>query len=337
LNRYSDAKREIDHFLHIKPDSKEARQLLSELDFIFKRNTVLRRLELEPKMRVLRDSISKIYENNPNDDWMSHVKDMLDIFLREISDYCRSQHTEYQVHKAPWSGGYFIEKEKQLEQYIKCPGNVDNCFAVGFDERIVEIPWVVNELNSYSTVLDAGSALNHSVILKHLTLQKLYIATLYPENYHDPSGINYVYEDLRDLPFKNQYFDAVASISTIEHIGLECSIYKNDEGLMNRDTTDGNYIDAVLEMKRITKPGGKIFISAPFGKRGVYHNSFRQFDYEMVMELIECTIPVQYEVKYFAYTANGWKLSSPDFCKDFSYRENNSPGAGAVYLLSMTI
>jgi len=340
LNKYSDARRYIEHYIQTNPDSIKARKLLNEIDFIINRNKVLRRIEIKPAIEQLNNTISKCSKENTDDHWLSCVKKTLNTILADINTYCASQYAEYQVHKAPWSGGYFIEKEKQIAQYLQSLKTgydyFDNCFGFGFDERVVEIPWVVNELMSHNVILDAGSALNHPYILKHLKLKKMYIATLYPEKYHDSSGINYVYEDLRSLPFKNNIFDAVASISTIEHIGMECSIYKYDDNLRDRDIANGDYIDAILEMKRVTKTGGNMYISAPFGKNAIYHNSFRQFDHEMVMNIVERTKPTQYDVKYFAYTTNGWILSPHEQCKEFSYRENNSPGAGSVFLLTMT-
>jgi len=34
-------------------------------------------------------------------------------------------------------------------------------------------------------------------------------------------GISYIFEDLRESCFRDDYFDIVVSLSTIEHIGLD--------------------------------------------------------------------------------------------------------------------
>ena len=73
-------------------------------------------------------------------------------------------------------------------------------------------------------LLDAGSVLNHDFILSHpgLMSKKITIMTLAPEDHSFWNmGINYVYGDLRHTYFRDEYFDFVVCISTLEHIGLD--------------------------------------------------------------------------------------------------------------------
>jgi SAM-dependent methyltransferase len=55
--------------------------------------------------------------------------------------------------------------------------------------------------------------------------------------------IDFVQADLRKLPFKNNYFDAVASYNTLEHV---------------KDVDK-----CLFEIVRVTRPGGKILINSP--------------------------------------------------------------------------
>ena len=58
-------------------------------------------------------------------------------------------------------------------------------FISYFDERVVEIPWVIKELKKCSgNLLDAGSTLNFKYILSNLNhFKKIFITTLYPEKF----------------------------------------------------------------------------------------------------------------------------------------------------------
>ena len=52
-----------------------------------------------------------------------------------------------------------------------------------FDERIIEIPWIIKQLKKCNgNLLDVGSTLNFEYILNSLpNLKKIFINTLYPE------------------------------------------------------------------------------------------------------------------------------------------------------------
>ena len=41
-------------------------------------------------------------------------------------------------------------------------------------------------------------------------------------------GVSCLYEDLRALPYRASYFDAVACISTLEHVGMDNRLYGSD-------------------------------------------------------------------------------------------------------------
>ena len=93
------------------------------------------------------------------------------------------------------------------------------------DVRVVEIPWVLAHLNNQggSSLLDAGSALNNEVVLSSTLLKnkKISILTLAPESQcYWNLGIAYIFGDLRNLDFRDNLFDSIICISTIEHVGM---------------------------------------------------------------------------------------------------------------------
>src|SRR5687767_4125179 len=100
-------------------------------------------------------------------------------------------------------------------------------YAVGANERAVEVPWLFARRPA-GRMLDAGSALNHAAYLDRLQplVSELHIVTLTYEGVAYPErGISYAFADLRALPYLDGYFDTVASISTLEHVGMDNTDY----------------------------------------------------------------------------------------------------------------
>ena len=91
----------------------------------------------------------------------------------------------------------------------------------------------------------------------------LTIMTLAPEKYCQwYDGFSYVYGDLRDTFFKDQTFDVVICVSTIEHIGLDNTLlYTSDQQRDERDET--GFLAAAREFRRILKPGGTCYVTVP--------------------------------------------------------------------------
>ena len=102
-------------------------------------------------------------------------------------------------------------------------------YGIGFDERVVELPWLLAH-RLRGRVLDAGSALNHDHVLDRLLprVENLHVVTLAPEEQSfTQRGVSYVYEDLRDLPYRDGWFDVVACVSTLEHVGMDNQLYSS--------------------------------------------------------------------------------------------------------------
>ncbi len=220
----------------------------------------------------------------------------------------------------PWRFGYSAFKADYLKSVLNDESRM-NIFRQGqrlsqgyghrLDARVVEIPWVLSHLPSPAgRLLDSGSSLNHSVVLTSSPLKNWTktVLTLAPEEFAFwDLGISYVYGDLRDLDFKDNWFDAVVCISTIEHVGMDNSLYGD-----NRPASDsGNryaFKTAVQEMRRVLKPGGKLLITFPFG-RYEDHGWFQQFDADMADELIKTFNPSQRAEQVFYYHPQGWQNS----------------------------
>ena len=68
--------------------------------------------------------------------------------------------------------------------------------------------------------------------------------------------INSIICTLEKIPFKNDIFDLITAISTIEHVGL---------GRYGDAISPEGDINALREMKRVLKPNGKLILTLPSG------------------------------------------------------------------------
>ena len=257
-----------------------------------------------------------------------------DIINIKIQDYISKG-------RIPWSNGYIEYKFKSLNDNL-IDINVLNSFknkelpsdyGYGLDERIVEIPWALSKLNSKEEkLLDAGSSLNFKEIIEldKIKNKDLSILTFDPEkNNYSEERISYIYSDLRDLPFKNNLFDSVISISTIEHIDMDNSIYGWNENnkVIDQQKKSYSYLKVIDELIRVLKSGGQLLITFPFGKFE-NHGFFQQFDDEMLTKITTIFDKFgSYEQTFFKYEKEGWRFCEKDECAEIvSYNPHTGKG-----------
>jgi len=229
--------------------------------------------------------------------------------------------------RKPWSAGYSLYKlkfirdviEHRLDMFKK--EKLPDFYGAHLDERTVEYPWFFSRLKDDEiTILDAGSALNHVDILRLKCLQnrKLYLSTLSFEGFETAKLIpSYVYEDIRRVCFKDNFFDAVVSISTLEHVGMDNTfLYTPDQS--KRENDRYAFIKAVIEIKRVLKSGGSFYVTLPYGR---FQNLgwFQIFDAEMLQKFIDAFAPAEFYRTYFQYEGNQWNFSTAAACRDGLY------------------
>ena len=226
----------------------------------------------------------------------------------------------------PWSTGYSFYKftyiknvvEKELGCFQK--ESLPKGYGLGLDERVVEYPWVFSRLKTgEKIILDAGSSLNHWDILSLSCLQEreIYPTTLFYEGQYKRKNIIYRYEDLRELSFPDEYFDAVVCISTLEHVGMDNTcLYGTDE--RKKENAPDAYLQALRELKRVLKKGGTLYLTIPYGTYK-NHQWFQVFDARMVGKLKREFSPTQICETYFKYEDRQWNYSNQDSCRQGYY------------------
>ena len=227
--------------------------------------------------------------------------------------------------RRPWSMGYLEARDQELRAALRAtaaggrfepgPG-----YGRSMDERVVELPWFLEKLpKGTQRLLDAGSTLNQDLLLRHLPLDRLrlFISTLAPEDRcFWKRGISYTFEDLRDLSFKDGFFDCVACLSTLEHVGMDNSLYVSDAQF--REIARKDYLKVIAQLRRVLRPGGTLLVTVPYG-RETNHGWFQQFGSEMLAELVAGFGPAMTEIRFFRYRPEGWNESSQEECDDASY------------------
>lgn len=261
--------------------------------------------------------------------------------------------------RKPWSCGYKLSKfnfintvlnDSVMLKKFQALDVLPNGYGYGYDERVIEYPWVLARLSDKAgRLLDAGSVLNFPQIVDNSILSKknITIFTLAPEgNAFWEKGISYCYGDLRQLPFRDNWFDEIISISTLEHVGMDNRMYTGDT------TCEKVGLDArqaVQELVRVLRPRGKFLASIGFGKHQLIEwNSSpfaEQFDSSMLEGLLkEFKACESVSTSFYKYTRNGWNISTKEECQDAEYfnihtaesiDSDNAAAARAVALIEV--
>lgn len=245
----------------------------------------------------------------------------------------------FKNRQIPWSEGYEAHKEKSIRLSISDPAILNEFskkrvpvnYGYRLDERIVEYPWIFSNLKKSNTIfLDAGSTFNFDYLLNTELIEnkEKFIYTFFPETRsYNHKRISYVYGDLRDLPFKNDFFEEIVCQSTIEHIDMDNSMYGYDlKSTLNIVTNKSyEYLKVIKELLRVLKTNGQLLLTFPFGKFE-NHGFFQQFDDEMLQRIFDLFEGKEnIKTDYFKYEKEGWRFAERD---ELSQVESYNPHTG---------
>ncbi|MEA2528523.1 MAG: hypothetical protein QOG89_167 [Thermomicrobiales bacterium] len=225
----------------------------------------------------------------------------------------------------PHTLGYASYKTRAIRRGLADPevlrrfrtGQLPPGYGYRLDERIVEYPWALSQIQDGTRrILDAGSTFNFPHILNADVLEgrSITILTLDREGFvASRQAVSYVYDDIRCLPFRDGHFDTVVCLSTLEHVGLDNSLYTTDP--TKRENDAASYLAAVRELVRVAKPGGRILLSMPYGTHKNW-GWFQTFDEEMVRSIRDLVAPRRMTETYFKYADDQWQFSTAAACRD---------------------
>jgi len=229
----------------------------------------------------------------------------------------------------PWTEGYKQYKEASLQEVIhnesllelfRSNSLLPENYGFRIDERIVEYPWVISRISEdRQLVLDAGSTLNRRTILDLPVFRnkQLLIYNLAPGKIFKQKNVSYINGDLRDTIIKSDCVDEIVCISTLEHIGMDNTmLYTKDSHFDESNPSD--YQKVLKEFKRVLKPGGKLFITVPFG-RSENHGWLQQFDKNGVDTILDVFKGTDANVIFYKYFKNGWQTVDATKCTDAKY------------------
>jgi len=137
-------------------------------------------------------------------------------------------------------------------------------------------------------------------------------------------GIIPVKGDIRRTGFPDNFFNLILCISTIEHIGRDNSIYF--AGYRDKDAM-GDF-NALKEMCRITKKGGRIVLTVPYGRFHDY-GWFTHYDDRRWDDLIRSSGCKLLREDFFIYNGGWWNARRDDL-KTILYRDNDAPAAAGL-------
>jgi SAM-dependent methyltransferase len=191
------------------------------------------------------------------------------------------------------------------------------------DERAIEIPWCLARYDGERRVLDVGSA---NAIPAYLEgLRDLRAPEVVTVDLAQPAD---VIADVRGLPFDDGSFDLVLLVSTLEHVGLDNSVYGVEAA-----RGEGGQQAALQELHRVLTRDGRLLLSVPTGVRDDQGWQLQRAPLEWI-GLFEQAGFVVFEDELYVHTDDGWRSGTVAEAESARYG-GAGPGAGAVLLAEL--
>jgi SAM-dependent methyltransferase len=212
-----------------------------------------------------------------------------------------------------------------IDAALKRPGKWTEPHAstVGLTERVVEIPWVLSRYNGEQAVLDVGTSNAYTTYVRHLrALKPKSLRAL--DLVHVERGIPCDQGDMRSMPYADASFDLVLCVSTLEHVGMDNSVYGAPA------SEAGGDLAALREVNRVLRAGGRLLVTVPFGLKENL-DWFHQYDNAEWTAVVAASGLVETERQTYVYE-EGWHPGVPAQ----GYGANDAPGVVGVLCAELT-
>jgi SAM-dependent methyltransferase len=212
-------------------------------------------------------------------------------------------------------------------------------YGAGATERVIEIPWALSKYNGGPRVLEVGCSFvseNPEYIQGLLALNIPELHGIDVSSIEAPHFIKKT-ADIRESGYETGFFDFILCISTLEHVGKDNAKYYLPVAELPRDRQNATQPDAeaLVEMFRILKPGGKLIVTVPFGKF-VDYGWFTHYDSQAISTLFQSIPSARMNAEYFKYTENGWMPCAAAELAETSYGDNGAPAAAGLACFEIT-
>jgi SAM-dependent methyltransferase len=198
----------------------------------------------------------------------------------------------------------------------------------GTDERVIEVPWVLSRLVPSGRVLEVGYAFAEAPYLAALLRSGVELVGVDLTG-RDVEGMERVEADVRDLPLADASVDQALLVSTLEHVGADNSGY----GLEAEDAP-ASRADALRELGRVLRPGGRLLVTVPLGEPGD-HGWFRLDDVAGWTGLFASAGLFVEEQEAYELTTDGWR-AKPAFRAEAVGYGDRGPAASAVLCTALS-
>ena len=244
----------------------------------------------------------------------------------------------YKLFPKPFGIGYNQYKIFLIKKILK---NKKIFLKKYVDERVVEIPWTIKNLDQIknSKILDAGCTLNFDYLIKRIIKNKNHITfvNLFPErNTFKSDFVSYKHRDILELNYAENTFDAITCISVLEHIGFDNSMYDFNNTKKNFEINSDLYKKVFLKFNMLLKPNCWLYLTFPFGKKMSFNN-YQQFNIDDVNIMLDNFAPKEYFLKFYKYEINKWNEVSHSACKEVEaiYKDKTGISSNSIALLKM--
>jgi SAM-dependent methyltransferase len=189
-------------------------------------------------------------------------------------------------------------------------------------ERVIEIPWCLQEIPQSGRILDVGSC--EATYLRVVQQADRELHCLDPrDGARDvPPGAVFHHQSLIGNTLPRRWFDAVLLVSVLEHVGLPC---------YGQEPFPGGDARALEEIWELLRPGAPALLTVPAGPSRVT-TWYRQYGPSDLHRLLA---DWRHEIRYWGFDGSEYRPVAEEDVERYDYRDRHDDRAGAGALAAI--